>query len=114
MLKIVVTGSRDWTDTARIRRALQAVPGGPHVLLHGDCRGADRIAAGIARNLCWKVEAFPARWDLYGKAAGPIRNREMLEERPDLVLAFPLPGSQGTADCVEKALRLGLKVKVAY
>lgn len=32
---------------------------------------------------------FPAKWNEHGKAAGPIRNQQMLTEgKPDVVFAF--------------------------
>ena len=38
----------------------------------------------------------------YGKAAGPIRNQQMLDEgKPDVVIAFP--GASGTADMINRA-----------
>jgi hypothetical protein len=47
------------------------------------------------------VIAMPADWANHGKAAGPIRNRKMLDLKPDLVLAFhaDLTNSKGTKDC---------------
>jgi hypothetical protein len=51
------------------------------------------------------VRAFPADWNRFGPAAGPIRNRLMLDENPDLVIAFhsDLSNSRGTADTVTEA-----------
>jgi hypothetical protein len=52
---------------------------------------------------------FPAQWDRYGEAAGPIRNAWMLEfGKPDLVVAFP--GGRGTADMISKARKAGIEV----
>lgn len=50
----------------------------------------------------------PANWSLWGKAAGPIRNHEMLLENPDVVVAFP--GGRGTEDMVNRAYRAGILV----
>ncbi len=50
-----------------------------------------------------------AKWETYGKAAGPIRNREMLLNLPALVVAFP--GGKGTADMVRQAERAGIPVR---
>ena len=56
-----------------------------------------------------KCLAFPAEWKKHGKAAGPIRNRKMLQDgKPDLVLAFP--GGRGTANMVELATDAGIRV----
>jgi len=56
-------------------------------------------------------ETYPADWDKHGKAAGPIRNQEMLDQHPDFVLAFP--GGNGTADMVARARRAGVPVAEA-
>lgn len=52
---------------------------------------------------------FPADWVTLGKAAGPIRNQQMLDEaKPDWVVAFP--GGNGTADMVRRARKAGVKI----
>lgn len=109
---VLVCGSREWTNRDVIIRELHELPLGR--LIHGNCRGADKLAAEIGRYLGWKVEPFPADWKALGKKAGPLRNRQMLDEKPDLVLAFHagIERSKGTADCVQEANRRGLKWKV--
>jgi len=44
-------------------------------IINGRANGADSIAAYIARQLNYKVLDFPADWNFYGRAAGPIRNK---------------------------------------
>ncbi len=122
--RILVTGSRDWTDWRVIDRAMSAafawlnyghatMPFRP-VLVHGAARGADTIAAGLARLAHWDVEGYPADWDRHGKAAGPIRNAEMVALGADICLAFPFPrppgkaGTSGTEDCYTRALAAGI------
>ena len=57
--------------------------------------------------------AYPANWKKHGRAAGPIRNKQMLEEaKPDLVIAFP--GGAGTANMVKQAREAGVKVEIIY
>jgi hypothetical protein len=76
---------------------------GISVLIHGDGKGADEIAARWATSREVKVEVYPADWLTHGKAAGPIRNSEMLRRScPDVVVVFP--GGVGTADMMGKAL----------
>ena len=77
-------------------------------VIHGDAPGADTLAGRWAHQRAVQVEAFPADWDRHGKAAGPIRNRQMLDTNPDLVVAFP--GGRGTADTVTEARRRGIKI----
>ena len=86
-LRVLVCGSRDWTNRARIHTELKRLPAGT-TIVHGCCRGADRIAGEVAKSLGFYVIEFPADWDLHGKAAGPIRNSQMLAEgRPHFVIA---------------------------
>ena len=54
------------------------------------------------------VEKYPPKWDEHGKAAGPIRNQQMLDTGVDLVIAFP--GGNGTADMVRRAKKAGIEV----
>lgn len=110
-LRIVVTGGRDFKDIRLLWWALSGLHNAHGVarLAHGNCSGADRMAAGWAA-MC-KVPAVPydADWNRYGKPAGPIRNRRMLTaEAPDLLVAFP--GNRGTADCIASALALSVPV----
>lgn len=111
-MKIVVTGSRGWTDANEIRMALRYVrecarmTDDPHVLLvHGGARGADMMAENIAMELGgFSVKKVPALWEKYGKSAGYRRNVQMLDDyEPEIVLAFCLDGSAGTMHTVNAA-----------
>lgn len=110
---VVVCGDRTWTDYNAIYFELAALPKGT-TIVHGACRGADMIAGVAARDLGLPVKEFPADWEKYGRAAGPIRNREMLSLCPDLVLAFhdDLNPSRGTKNTVEEARRRGIPAKL--
>lgn len=56
------------------------------------------------------VERHPAEWDKHGKAAGPIRNQKMVDLGATVCLAFPLPGSRGTAHCMSAARKASIPV----
>jgi hypothetical protein len=59
------------------------------------------------------VYSFPADWETYGKAAGPIRNTQMLTEgNPDMVAAFhnDISKSKGTKNMIVQAKKAGIKV----
>jgi hypothetical protein len=112
-LVVLVTGSRDYSDENYIAEALGRIGANSHYLIHGYAKGADKIAEKIARRLGWGVRAYPANWKVHGKAAGPIRNAYMIEQEDiDLVLAFPMPGSKGTIDCINKAYEKGLPIEI--
>lgn len=80
------------------------------VVIHGAARGVDEQAMIAAQTLPGvKHLPFEADWNRYGRAAGPFRNRRMLEEgKPDFVVAFP--GGRGTANMVSQAKAAGVKV----
>ena len=109
MPRLLITGSRDWSDRRAIRWAL--LLRGPGTVVHGAARGADRIAGQIGAELGWPVEAHPADWRR-GRGAGHLRNQAMVDLGADLCLAFPLPGSRGTWDCVRRANAADIPVVV--
>ena len=127
-MKVLVTGDRNWQDRGMILRELLALkeqlrPGEQLIVVHGKARGADSLAAEVARAHHWTMieRGYAAEWGRYGRAAGPIRNQQMLDlehcpyvnEPIDLVLAFhdDLPSSRGTADMVARARKLGIEVR---
>lgn len=108
-------GDRNWTDREPIRFFIQGKFDGftADVIIHGAARGADSIAGEIAEKLGIEVEAYPAEWDEYGKAAGVIRNQQMLEVgMPDRVIFWHknLEKSKGTRDMVRIAKEAGVTV----
>ncbi len=79
------------------------------VIIHGAASGADSMAGAWAEKKGIKVLSFYPNWSKYGKAAGPIRNQQMLDEgKPNLVIAFE--GGTGTNDMIKKARKVGIKV----
>lgn len=107
-MKVVVTGGRGFKDALCVAKELAAL--NPTHIAHGGATGADDLAASWAKGAGVSTTEFPANWEEHGRAAGPIRNRKMLEwMQPDIVLAFP--GGRGTADCVSQARRMGIEVR---
>ncbi len=79
-------------------------------VIHGGAKGADALADRWAVNNWTGLTVYPADWDNHCKAAGPIRNQQMLVEgKPDLVVAFPTPNSRGTWDMVRRAKKAGVE-----
>lgn len=106
---VAVTGGRDFNDIERVRRALYSLKPKPTLLIHGAAQGADTLAAQVAEEMGIPIEAHPADWEKHGRAAGPIRNAEMVARKPDLLLAFP--GGRGTAGHTRLAIAAGIPVK---
>jgi len=116
-MKFLVTGSRNWINGKVIEKRLNKLSY-KDILIHGDAKGADRIAAKIWHEMWGEgyTRPYPAEWAKYGKSAGPIRNRQMLSENPDieLVIAFNenISVSKGTLNMIEQAIRAGIPVEI--
>jgi hypothetical protein len=113
-MRILICGSRYWSDEKAIFNEM-ANYDVDTVIITGGCIGADTIAHNLAVKAGMETLVFPARWDKYGKAAGPIRNQQMLDEGlPDLVVAFTedLENSRGTKDMVTRARKAKIPVRV--
>lgn len=110
-MKILVTGSRDWTDEQKIRDYLHLYSGGKGtVLIHGACpTGADAIADKIASEWPWEIRRYPADWNKYGKRAGFIRNSVMVNLGPDICLAFIKNNSKGASMTARLAENVGIR-----
>lgn len=115
---VLVTGDRHWKDYNAIYRELSKCPLGTMVV-HGAARGADSLADIAGERLGLKVKPFPAKWHIYGRGAGPVRNQEMLDwiliqDDQKKVLAFHknLAESTGTKDMVTRARKAGIEIEL--
>jgi hypothetical protein len=130
-MRIMVTGSRRWVDEAAIRMALFPwfFMSDDVTLIHGDAKGADRQAEQAAKTLRdfvnsppyngmvdLKIERFRPAYKTndpaWNKVAPLRRNDEMLDTKPDVVLAFLLgqPAHGGTQYTISRAQGLGIPV----
>lgn len=116
-LVILVCGGRDFDDEpvfdhimdSLLRLNREDASGFQIVIVHGGARGADTLADRWAKSRGIPVVACPADWDKHKKAAGIIRNAEMLKKwHPHVVVAFP--GGRGTAHMVSIARKAGVPV----
>jgi hypothetical protein len=121
-MRVLVCGSRTFKDERLIKTTLNGwfltnILEGPFIVIEGGAEGADRIAHEWAETVEGvNLLTFPAKWEEHGRAAGPIRNKQMLVEgKPELVLAFvdkPLIESRGTLDMVTRSEEAGLPTYV--
>lgn len=116
---VVMTGTRHWPvgPQPRIEATLRLIQSRnpavqKWVMHHGGCRGADTATGLAAAKAGWQVEVHAANWERYGRAAGPVRNREMVDsvEARAYLVVHPkadeldeLKGvrGSGTADCLK-------------
>lgn len=108
-MRILVCGGRHYNNYKKVEEILSPYISSELLIIEGGARGADYLAARFAINNKLAHIYFPAQWNLYGKSAGMIRNRQMLVgSKPDLVIAFP--GGKGTANMVSLAKKAKVKV----
>ena len=107
--RVLVCGGRDFDGYAYLKSVLDLLPPDPNrVFCHGGARGADSLAGRYCKEHGLPCEVFYADWNQHGKAAGYIRNQQMVTEfKPDVVIAFQ--GGRGTADMVRRAKKAGIE-----
>lgn len=109
---ILVCGGRDFANRDLVYKTLGDLHAEEPIglVVNGAARGADKLSTEWAVAMDHvAIHEYPAKWDLHGKRAGPVRNSQMLEcENVDMVVAFP--GGRGTADMVSKAQQRGVVV----
>jgi hypothetical protein len=120
-IRLLVCGDRHYDDWATLSWTLDQfrwthfkAGDAIDVVIEGEAPGADTMAREWAEKRGIPVDAHPADWTKYGKAAGPIRNQEMLDCGPTHVLAFhnDFENSRGTKDMVARARKAGVFTQV--
>lgn len=112
-MKVIVAGSRNITDKNVVGDAMQNSGWDIEVseIVHGGARGVDSLAEFWAWLFKIKCKIFYPDWDKYGKAAGPIRNREMAKYADALVAIWD-GKSRGTKNMIEEAKKRNLKIYI--
>ena len=117
-VKVIISGDRNSSFSFRstIKMELKHLPKGS-LVIHGDCKGIDKLAGKIASEMNIEVKKFPIsgkEWKLYGLRAGPMRNKKMLDEIPDMVYAFhpDIEHSKGTKDMILQSYNLNIPVYI--
>lgn len=117
---VLVSGKRDFTDYVRFQNILDeslAHINDRIIIVEGGAKGADALAKQYAIERHYEFIEFPADWDKYGKAAGVIRNDEMvnfIKDKSCKALFFWDGQSRGTGDCLRRAKRAGIKCEINY
>ena len=83
--RVVVAGGRDFYDYKVLKAhldhllSLRVADGYKIVIISGKARGADSLGEVYAKEKGYEVHEKAANWDLNGRSAGHIRNKEMLD-----------------------------------
>lgn len=116
--RILFCGGRDFNDFMMLEKIFMAMGCSnrdDYTFMHGGATGADHLCAEYAKKFFPKstILVFPANWRKLGRAAGPIRNTQMLRDGcPEWVMA--LPGGKGTENMITQALQAYVPVMRFY
>ena len=108
-MKVAVVGSRGFDDYPLLKETLSN-----HQItriISGGARGADSLAEQFAREHNIQTDIYRPDWKSYGRAAGPKRNRTIVENS-DKIIAFWDGESKGTKSSIDLAKKLGKEVIV--
>lgn len=114
--RILITGSRDWDNEPILWGAMEQewVNGCTYIV--GDCpTGADHLAYDYWQKMLANssfLEKYYAKWFQHGRAAGPLRNQEMVDTGADICLAFRKNNSRGTRDCIIRAEAADIPIRL--
>lgn len=109
-----MTGGRDYADLEAVEQTFrrEATARGwskeSLIVINGGAKGLDTLVAEYCHGRGVACATVPANWDIYGKAAGMLRNNWMLLLQPELLLSFP--GGAGTAGMTRLADEAGIEV----
>lgn len=109
-MRTIICGSRT-VSQSDVFQAMTAYGQLPTVVISGKARGADTYGEDWAAAHQIPVEGYPADWRAHGKAAGYIRNSQMLDVAEAVVAVWD-GASRGTLDTIKKAQERGLPVYV--
>lgn len=120
MTRIIVAGSRGFNDYQILRKTLDSIIENINdeiEIVSGTARGADKLGELYAYDNNLLLKRFPADWNLYGKRAGYLRNKQMAEyaaEETGMAVVFWDGESRGSKHMIDLAEKCGLIVKIIY
>lgn len=124
MFKIIIAGGRDFNDypllEIEVKKFIVEMAQGKKLnrfrdltIISGNAIGADRLGEQFATENWIGIENYPADWDKYGKAAGPIRNEEMAKNATHCIVFWD-GKSRGTKNMIENAQKYKLVLKIIH
>ena len=120
-IAIIISGSRNndnqelfnyWID-----KLTENLDKNDVTFIHGSAKGIDTCCHNYCKEHKYKVESFPAKWAIYGKQAGSIRNKDMLIHALAnfdhvLLIAFPDKDSIGTRHMIKICKKENIQIRV--
>jgi len=110
-MKVIIAGKRDYYKYEAVQEAVKASGFVITEEVSGAASGVDALGEKWAKDNNVPIKRFPADWGKNGKAAGPIRNKQMADYAEALIALWD-GNSKGTANMIMQARNAGLKVFV--
>ncbi len=98
---VAVIGSRSFSDYKLLEETLESISGISQIV-SGGSKGADSLAEEYAEQRQISMVIIKPDWKQYGKGAGIVRNRKIIET-VEMVVAFWDGKSKGTASSLKMA-----------
>lgn len=129
-MRYAVVGSRRFPNNGQVEQCVFEIfmDSDQHTIVSGHCQGPDRWAEEQADKLGMPTLIFPAKWQepcehknclvkdgnfFYYRCKGFQRNQDIVDNC-DVVYAFVVDGKGGTWDTINKAMKAGKYVFIAY
>ena len=110
-MRVIIAGGRNYYNYDALLEAVSECGFQIDLVVSGGATGVDALGERFAKERDLPLEIFMPDWDKHGKAAGPIRNREMAKNA-DALIALWDGQSRGTKNMIETAQKIGLLVYV--
>jgi len=112
-MNLAIVGSRDFNDYARLKFRLDQLQEKHKIslIISGGARGADTLAERYADENKIQKLILPAEWDKHGRAAGFIRNKDIVD-KCDMLFACWDGASKGTKHSIDLAIQQSKQIFV--
>lgn len=110
-MKLAIVGSRKFTNYELLDETLSTLEEPITEIISGGASGADALAEQWAKEKDIPITVHKAEWAKYGRAAGPKRNKKIIEAC-DVCVAFWDGQSKGTKDSITLSKKAGKKTKI--
>jgi hypothetical protein len=111
MKRFIIAGGRDFSDYEYLKEKCFNILPNDCEVVSGGAKGADYLGERFAKENEIQIKKFPANWNLHGKSAGPIRNKQMAEYA-DALICFWDGESRGTKNMIDEATLRGLEIHI--
>ena len=115
--RVLICGGRDFSDRDYLFESLDSflLNYDAIEIVSGHANGADKLGEEYAMLHGYSLKVFKAEWSKYGRAAGPVRNKQMLQyilEANPVIIAFWDRKSRGTKNMIDQGRKAGVEVHV--